>query len=68
MVIVVTVPLVLLVGAAVFLLVARGGWDVGQVVTGTVFGLVLASTAVGVLLTSQIEEIAASLMAWVTAK
>ena len=64
----VTVPLVLLIGATVFLLVVRGGWDTAQVMAGTLFGLVLASTAVGVLLTAQIEEAAAGLMAWVTAR
>lgn len=61
----VTMPLALLFGAALVLMVRKGGWSLAPVAAATAFGLVLASTSVGVQLTGWIRQGADEFAAWV---
>lgn len=61
----VTMPLALLFGAALLLMVRKGGWSPAPVAVATAFGLVLASTSVGMELTGWINLAADEFAAWV---
>jgi hypothetical protein len=61
----VSMPLALLIGGAVFLMVRKGGWAALPVIVATIFGLVLGATAVGGELQGWINEVSGSLLAYI---